>query len=98
MRVIREGITPEITVNCSGNGNSEGGCGAVLGVSYEDVFHTESHARDESESYATICCIRCFKLTDIPKLSMPTNWSGWKSKKSMSPLEIKTLTMEKSNG
>ncbi len=50
---------------CTGKGNGDGGCGATLLVEKGDLFRTESHARDETESYTTFWCKECGVLTDI---------------------------------
>lgn len=50
---------------CTGAGNKGGGCGALLLVEEADLFRTESHCRDETDTYATFCCPECGVLTDI---------------------------------
>lgn len=50
---------------CTGRGNGEGGCGAKLLVEQEDLFRTESHARDETTTYLTFKCPECKVWTDI---------------------------------
>lgn len=52
---------------CTGAGNGDGGCGAVLLVEQEDVFQTSSSVRDETDYYNTFECSECKVLTDIPQ-------------------------------
>jgi len=53
-------------LKCTGSGNGDGGCGAMLLVEQDDVFTTESHHYDgSSESYNTFKCGACGVLTDI---------------------------------
>ena len=52
--------------SCTGKGNGGGGCGAVLLVEQNDVFRTESYARDETYSHNTFKCCACGVWTDIP--------------------------------
>jgi hypothetical protein len=59
-------------VRCSGNGNKGGGCGALLLVSYDDIYKTHSHARDESTTYLTFKCPQCKVETDLnSKIEVP---------------------------
>ena len=50
---------------CTGHGNGNGGCGAMLLVEEADLFTTQSHARDETETYTTFECAACKVWTDI---------------------------------
>ncbi len=59
----RKGWAKETT--CSGSGNGGGGCGAVLLVEEDDLFKTQSHARDETTVYITFACCQCGVLTDL---------------------------------
>ena len=58
---------------CTGKGNKGGGCGAKLLVEQGDLFHTYSHARDETDTYTTFKCSECGVLTDIPSGDVPYN-------------------------
>lgn len=51
---------------CTGKGNGNGGCGAVLLVEEGDLFQTASHHYDgSSDYYTTFRCSACRVLTDI---------------------------------
>jgi hypothetical protein len=50
---------------CTGKGNGEGGCGAMLLVEQGDVFRTENHCMGETEMYSTFECSECQVWTDI---------------------------------
>lgn len=56
---------------CTGEGNKGGGCGAQLLVEQDDVFRTQSHARDETTNYATFRCCLCGVWTDIREGELP---------------------------
>lgn len=62
-----------VVTTCSGRGNGDGGCGAQLRVDEDDLFRTESHARDETTEYTTFRCQECGTLTDLQKV--PSNVS-----------------------
>lgn len=51
--------------HCTGAGNGNTGCGAKLLVELNDVFRTESHARDETTTYITFRCPECGTMTDL---------------------------------
>jgi hypothetical protein len=87
VRVIKEGKPHEIKVKCTGAGNGKGGCCAILGVVADDIYHTQSSARDESTEYATVCCPACFILTDVDEKKIPGGWK-WASKKVETPERI----------
>lgn len=69
MKIIKagrpqKGWSKELT--CTGAGNGNGGCGAVLLVEQDDVFGTSSHHYDgSSEYYNTFKCVSCGVWTDI---------------------------------
>ncbi len=75
MKVLKEGRkqkgwAKEFT--CTGNGNSGGGCGAVLLVEQEDVFRTYRNCLHETDVFNTFRCAACGVLTDIPAtVSLP---------------------------
>lgn len=66
MKVIVEGKSGGWSkrFKCTGRGNGDGGCGALLEVTESDLIHTQSHARDETTDYATFECCSCGKWTD----------------------------------
>lgn len=69
MKVIKKGRpqtgwAKEFT--CTGRGNGDGGCGAILLVEIGDVFQTTSSCLHEVDYYVTFRCPECKVLTDIP--------------------------------
>lgn len=50
---------------CTGHGNGGGGCGAILLVEQGDLYKTQSHCRDETETFITFQCVACKVQTDI---------------------------------
>jgi hypothetical protein len=50
---------------CTGKGNGNGGCGALLLVEQGDLFHTTQCARDETDYFVTFKCAACGVKTDI---------------------------------
>lgn len=50
---------------CTGSGNGDGGCGALLLVEQGDLFQTQRNCRDETDYYVTFKCPDCGVLTDI---------------------------------
>lgn len=50
---------------CTGHGNGRGGCGAVLLVEQGDLYKTQSHSFDETETFITFQCVACGVQTDI---------------------------------
>jgi hypothetical protein len=75
MKVIKKGSPQKgwsKKFKCTGNGNKGGGCGAELLVEQDDIFHTYSHCRDETDTYNTFKCPECNVLTDLPSsVSLP---------------------------
>ena len=71
MKVIKKGRPQKgcsEEFKCTGSGNGNGGCGAILLVEQDDVFSTSSHHYDgSSEYYTTFKCIECGVWTDIKK-------------------------------
>lgn len=59
----QQGWAKECT--CTGAGNGNAGCGAVLLVEQRDLFKTHSSARDEVTTYITFECPECKQWTDI---------------------------------
>lgn len=74
MKVLAKGDDWNIKATCTGGGNGDGGCGAVLLVEAEDVGRTESHDRDGSiTQFATFRCPECQVLTDLPYNKIPSS-------------------------
>jgi hypothetical protein len=74
MKVLKKGRSQKgwsTKAKCTGSGNGDGGCGAELLVEEDDLFRTESHARDETTTYVTFTCADCGILTDLDKHSVP---------------------------
>jgi hypothetical protein len=68
MRVIKRGSGQTGWAKekkCTGKGNGDGGCGAVLLVEEGDLFVTESHCHIETTRYITFKCAECGILTDF---------------------------------
>jgi hypothetical protein len=69
MKVIQhgreqKGWAKEFT--CTGKGNGDGGCGAVLLVEADDIFRTKHECYDGStDHYTTFRCCECGVETDI---------------------------------
>lgn len=73
MEVIRPGRTqkgPSKKFKCTGAGNSEGGCGAILRVSEYDLYITTNSCMGEEEDYKTFCCTQCGTETDVKEYSL----------------------------
>ncbi len=58
-------------LECTGDGNGGGGCGATLLVEEGDLFRTTNHVRDETTHFTTFKCIQCGVLTDLRGVSIP---------------------------
>jgi hypothetical protein len=56
---------------CTGKGNGENGCKAILEVEGGDLFHTCSFAMGERSDYITFECPECHEWTDISSNDMP---------------------------
>lgn len=71
MKVIKEGVPgglwhPQVT--CTGAGNGNHGCGAILELEESDLFHTQhTDYGGDTEHYITIECPCCSRWTDIQK-------------------------------
>ena len=68
MKVLEKGKPQKgwsIETRCTGAGNGNGGCEALLLVEQDDLFRTTSHARDETTYYVTFRCPECGVMTDI---------------------------------
>lgn len=67
MKVIKEGRPQKgwaAEHTCSGAGNGNGGCGAILLIEESDLFMTSSTCRDETDYYVTFTCCQCGVKTD----------------------------------
>ncbi len=53
---------------CTGNGNGDGGCGAVLLVSEYDLYRTSSSSMGETDHHTTFCCMECAVETDVKEV------------------------------
>ena len=58
--------------DCTGAGNGGGGCGARLLVEHADLYHTYSHARNETDTYVTFKCGACGVETDVSNYRGPS--------------------------
>ena len=56
---------------CTGRGNSGGGCGAILLIEADDLFYTYSYGRDEEYCYVTFKCVSCGVKTDLKREDIP---------------------------
>lgn len=56
---------------CTGFGNGNGGCGAKLLIEQADLYKTQSHVRDETDTFITFRCVECKVETDIKNI--PSN-------------------------
>jgi len=76
MKVIKKGRDQKgwaKELECTGKGNGNGGCGAILLVEAGDVYKTARHSYDgSSETYATFDCCSCGVMTDIPDGDFPS--------------------------
>ncbi len=75
MKIIKEGRkqkgwSKEFT--CTGHGNGDGGCGAVLLVEQPDLYKTFTHCRDETDMHVTFTCAACGVETDLSEKEKPT--------------------------
>lgn len=72
---------------CTGKGNGNGGCGAVLLVEQADIFLTHRHVHVEHDVFHTFKCPCCGVLTDfdefeVPRgLNVPQTQQEWEKKK-----------------
>ena len=79
MKVIKEGRSQKgwsKEFTCTGSGNGEGGCSAVLLVEQDDLFKTFRYCRDETLTFVTFKCSQCGVLTDIegyPNIIVPSS-------------------------
>ncbi len=74
MRVVKKGREQKgwaKEYECTGSGNGNGGCGAILLVEAGDLFETSSSALSDIDYYTTFQCPECEVLTDIPRTDYP---------------------------
>lgn len=83
MRILEAGNTQKgwsKRLRCTGEGNCNGGCGALLLVEQADIFMTASHHYDgSSDYYQTFKCSSCGVLTDFsdPLPFKPPTQKDW---------------------
>lgn len=78
MKIIKPGRPQagwSTEATCTGAGNGNGGCGAILLVEAADLFITQSHALHETDSYVTFKCTACGVLTDLSN-PPPAAWNA----------------------
>lgn len=74
MKVIQKGRPQKgwsKQYDCTGKGNKNGGCGAVLLVEWRDLFVTTSSCAGEVERCLTFKCVECGVLTDVDVYDPP---------------------------
>ena len=81
MKILKKGkpqVGWAIEWFCTGSGNGNGGCRALLLVEQDDVFKTSSsHYDGGTETYCTFRCAECGVWTDIPKNNVPFKVRHW---------------------
>lgn len=68
MKVIKKGSGQKgwsSEFECTGKGNGNGGCGAILFVEFDDLYYTSSSCRDETTHCITFSCCDCEMETDV---------------------------------
>ena len=73
MEVIKKGPEWSMDVECTGYGNGNDGCGALLRVTLDDVFKNQVHAGNETNTYLTIRCCECSVMTDLARNHIPSD-------------------------
>lgn len=58
---------------CTGAGNGNGGCGAILLVEQADLYQTSSSYMNETDYYVTFKCISCRVETDVDQVFIPSH-------------------------
>jgi len=65
---------------CTGAGNGNGGCGAILLVEGRDLYHTYHHDYGGGkDTYTTFTCPQCGNETDVTGVPSSANVRGSKS-------------------
>ena len=83
MKIIKEGRNQKgwaKELECTGEGNSKGGCGAILLVEEGDIFHTHHYDYGGGHDiYTSFECAACGVITDIdaPSRRYP-DYADWK--------------------
>lgn len=97
MKLLREGRCQNgwaKEYKCTGHGNNNGGCGAVLLVDETDLFRTFRCCIDETEEFTTFKCPQCGVLTDIKEyhktreLPSKADWEKKRAEKASTVLDI----------
>lgn len=85
MKVLKSGNRGSIEIECTSEGNSGAGCGALLLVDRSDMHYYEGGGYMCHDTAVSIRCPECGSLTDIPPSLWPTNYeqlkrftSAWK--------------------
>ena len=69
MKVLKKGRADRIgwqrELHCTGKGNDEEGCGALLRVEFHDLYKTYRSARGEVDEFITFMCPECGTQTDV---------------------------------
>lgn len=69
MKVLKKGRADRIgwkrELSCTGKGNNEKGCGALLQVEFSDLYKTYHSVRDEVDTFITFMCPECGTQTDM---------------------------------
>ena len=95
MKVIKKGRKQKGWAKefiCTGEGNKDGGCGAEILVEEDDLFHTTSHCRDETDYFITFKCCECGVFTDIKDASFDSKdllcFADWEKRQRQREIEI----------
>jgi hypothetical protein len=65
MKLLKEGKATSKEVECTGEGNGNDGCGALLLLEEGDLFFTYSHVKDETDRFISFRCLYCGVLNDV---------------------------------
>lgn len=79
MKVLKKGRKQKgwaTVTKCTGEGNRDGGCGALLLVEEGDLFRTQSNAMGEITDYITFECPDCGVWTDLNQGKVPGHILG----------------------
>ena len=72
MKVLKKGTGQKgwtVEATCTGKGNGDGGCGAVLRVEEPDLYKTSNcDYTGDCDYYTTFTCVECGVETDIEKV------------------------------
>ena len=97
MKIIKKGRPQKgwaKQFECTGRGNGDGGCGAILLVEQADLYYVTRSCYDEAERVVSFQCCLCDVETDL----LPTSLTGinftilhkneWKKKEEVSAKEV----------